>query len=276
MKYSRFEALMITLGGIVIVGSIFVAPTANPQWQELLGQALLLVVLAGAVHWGRDGGSVAAVAATLVYVVVRIPLLSTEGLSPAVVGMILTRMITFGVVGILGGEMFGRIKYFFARLNGASMLDEHTNVYNRAYCGTALKSGLGQFQRYQAPFAVALVSLAPGLLTDLRPSRQRSLLRNVASHIRNDIRLVDDVGYLGDGRFLLILPQTPKSGAEVAADRVRGTVRDLVGARDESVTATALAVPEDASAICDLARSLDPEVEPRLEDVCTSAESVSP
>lgn len=271
MKYSRFEFLMTTLGGVVILGSIFIAPAAQPQWQELLGQALILVVLAAAVHWGRDGGSVAAVAATLAYVVVRIPLLSAEGLSSTVIGMIITRMLTFGLVGILGGELFGRIKYFFARLDGSSMLDEVTNVYNRRYCGTTLKSGLGQFQRYQTPFAVALISLAPGLLVDLRPMRQKALLRSVASRIRNDIRLVDDVGYLGDGRFLLILPHTPKPGAEVAADRVRGNVRDLLGARDESVTATALGVPDDANAICDLARSLDPEVEPRLEELCSTA-----
>lgn len=268
MKYSRFEALMITLGGVVIVGSIFVAPAAHPQWQELFGQALMLAVLAAAVHWGRDGGSVAAVAATLAYVVARIPLLSAEGLSSTVLGMILTRMITFGLVGILGGELFGRIKYFLARLSGSSMLDQVTNVYNRRYCGTTLKNGLGRFQRYQTPFAVALISLAPGLLIDLRPTRQKSMLRNVASRIRNDIRLVDDVGYLGDGRFLLILPHTPKSGAEVAADRVRGNVRDLLGARDESVTATVLGVPDDANAICDLARSLDPDAEQRLDELC--------
>lgn len=271
MKYSRFEALMISLGAVVIVGSIFISPAPNPQWQEILGQALMLTVLAGAVHWGRDGGSVAAVAATLVYVVVRIPLLSAEGLSSTSVSMILTRMVSFGLVGILGGELFARIKYFFARLDGSAVVDETTNVYNRRYCGAALKNGLGQFQRYQAPFAVALVSLSPGLLTDLRPTRQRSMLRSVASAIRNDIRLVDDVGYLGDGRYLLILPQTPKIGAEVAADRVRRNVRDLLGAKDESVTATALAVPDDATAICDLARSLEPQAEPRLEDVCSTA-----
>ncbi len=87
------------------------------------------------------------------------------------------------------------------------------------------------------------------------------------------MRLVDDVGYLGDGRYLIILPQTPKSGAEVASDRIRRSVRDLIGARDESVTSTPLGCPGDVAAICDLARSLDPEPESRVEDVCGASDA---
>ncbi len=273
LKYSRFELLMISLGIIVIVGSVVLGPgSAVVAWQEVIAQLLIVAVLAAALHWGRDGGSVAAFAAILVYVVMRIPLLSEVGPTQNLIVMIATRALTYALVGIIGGEFFGRIKYIFARIDGNSMLDEHTQVYNRVYCAQALKSGLGQFQRYQTPFSIGVVSLSPGLLADLRPSRQRLLLRSVASTIRNDIRLVDDVGYLGDGRFLVILPQTPKSGADVATDRIRGSVRDLIGARDESVTATPLGCPGDSAAICDLARSLDP-VDDRVEDVCGSPET---
>ncbi len=275
MKYSRFELLMISLGAIVIVGSVILGPgSATVSWQEVVAQLLIVAVLASALHWGRDGGSVAAFAAILVYVIMRIPLLSQLGPTQNLIAMIVTRALTYALVGIIGGEFFGRIKYVFARIDGNSMLDEHTQVYNRTYCSQALKSGLGQFQRYQTPFSIAILSLAPGLLTDLRPSRQRLLLRSVATHIRNDVRLVDDVGYLGDGRFIIMLPQTPKTGAEIASDRVRSAIRDLIGAKDESVTSTPLGCPGDAAAICDLARSLDPETESRVEDVCGPTESL--
>ncbi|KAF0207570.1 MAG: hypothetical protein FD171_1629 [Actinobacteria bacterium] len=277
MKYGRFETLMISLGAVVIFGSLLVGPPMNQAgfWQEALGQAMIVVVLAAAVHWGRDGGSVAAFAATLSYVITRIPLLSEQGLSKNVLAMIATRVLIYTIVGILGGEIFGRVKYIIAQLEGSSTLDDITQVYNRRYCGQTLKNGLGQFQRYQVPFSVAVIGLAPGLFADLRPSRQRTLLRSVAGHIRNDIRLVDDVGYLGDGRFLVILPQTPGSGAAVASDRVRNGVRELLGAKDESVSATPLSVPEDAAAMCDLARSLDPATEERVEDVCGSDETAT-
>lgn len=277
MKYSRFETLMISLGAVVILGGLLLGPPVNQPgfWQEAVGQVLIIVVLGAAVHWGRDGGSVAAFAATLAYVITRIPLLSEQGLTKNIFAMIATRVLIYTIVGILGGEIFGRVKYIIAQLEGSSILDDLTQVYNRRYCGQTLKNGLGQFQRYQVPFSVAVISLAPGLVADLRPSRQRTLLRSTATHIRNDIRLVDDVGYLGDGRFLVILPQTSGSGAEVASDRIRRTVRDLFGAKDESVTATPLALPGDAAAICDLARSLDPETEEHLDDMCGSEESAT-
>lgn len=274
MKYSRFELLMTTLGGLVVIGSVFLGSSASTvAWQEIVAQLLIIIVLAAAVHWGRDGGSIAAFAAILGYVLMRIPLLKELGPSNTLVVMISTRSVVYAIVGIVGGEFFGRIRYLFAHLDGNSMLDEYTLVYNRAYCAQALKSGLGQYQRYETPFAIAILSLAPGLLADLRPSRQRTLLRGVASTIRNDVRLVDDVGYLGDGRFLIMLPQTPKPGAKTASDRIRTSVRDLVGAKDESVSATPLGCPGDSAAICDLARSLDPATESRVQDVCGSDET---
>lgn len=275
MKYSRFKLLMFALGTLVIAGSLLMAPSAAVvSWQEVVGQLMIIAVLAAALQWGRDGGSVAAFAAILVYVIMRTPLLSQLGPTRNLIAMIATRAVTYALVGIIGGEFFGRIKYLFARVDGNTMLDEYTHVYNRVYCAQTLKSGLGQFQRYQTPFSLAIVSLSPGLIADLRPSRQRMLLRSVATHIRNDVRLVDDVGYLGDGRFLIMLPQTAKPGAEVARDRIRRTVRDLIGAKDESVTSTALGCPDDSAAICDLAGSLDADPESRVEDVCVAPDAI--
>ncbi|MCE5203001.1 MAG: diguanylate cyclase [Actinomycetia bacterium] len=265
MKHSRFEALIIALGAIVIITPVLLGPPLNPQWQELVAQGLLVVVLASAVHWGRDGGSLAAAAAMFAYVVIRVPLLSTEGLTSNTVGMILTRMITFSLVGVLGGELFARLKYLLARLEGSAMLDHVTNVYNRRYCARAIGDGIGGFQRYQTPFSVALVSLSPGLLNDLHTARQNTMLRTVASRIRNDVRLVDDIGYLGDGRFMLLFPHTDKSGARAASDRVCATVREALGARDQSVVTVTLGCPEDIDALCELARSLDPEVDLPLD-----------
>ncbi len=272
MKYARLEILLVALAAFVIAGSVLVSPVEQPQWQELVAQGLVFVTFVAAVHWGRNAGTLVAAASLLTYIGMRIDLLSNPNTQAFALSMIGLRALTLGLIGVIGGEIFGRIKYFIAKAEGASMVDDCTSVYNRRYCANALKTGLGEYQRYQTAFAVALISLAPGLFTELRPSRQRSLLRSVASHMRNDIRLVDDVGYLGDGRFLLILPHTSKEGAMVCADRVRAGVRDLIGARDESVSTTVLAVPDDASAICDLARSLEPAAsDQRLDDLCGTA-----
>ncbi len=267
MKYSRFETLILALGGAVIVGSMFVPGSALLP-REVFAQFLIVVVLFAAAHWGRNGGFVAAVAATMVYVIIRIPLMNEQGLTSPVVGMIVTRTVTYGVVGIVGGEVCGRIKYFLARIQGSSLVDDSTQVYNSVFCGQALRSGISEFRRYNTPLSIVLLNLSPTLFADLRPGRQRNLLRTAASHMRNDVRLVDDVGYLGDGEFMLILPHTPQEGANVAADRVKNNVRDLLGAKDTSVTTRVLSLPEDAEAMCDLSRRLDPPATAHPNDPC--------
>ena len=256
MKYSRFERLALAVGAVAILGTILASYGSQPMLEEIVAQLLLLVVLIAAVHWGRNGGFLAAVAAIVVYLAMRAPLLVGEGLTPDMLYLVLVRTAAYGVVGILGGELCGRIKYLLARLEGGTNVDEETRLYNQAYFGRLLEANLGIHARYKTPFSIVLVTLAPALTSELKPSRRRSLLRAAANHIRNDVRLVDDVARLDDGTFVMVLPQTPRSGGSVAAGRVREGLRELLGAKDESVVARVLGVPEDLSELNSLRDSI--------------------
>lgn len=249
MKYSRFELLTIGVGAAAVLGTIVSALRPTPDWTEIIAQVLLLVVLVGAVHWGRKGGMVAALAATLVYVVLRLPSIVKVGLGAEVLELVLIRTAAFGLIGIVGGEVCGRIKYFFARLEDSLSIDEHSRVYNQRFVCQLLANSLAAADRYGAHFSMAIVTVDASVLAALRPARLRSTVRLVADHIRNDVRLVDDVGRLDDGRFVLVFPYTPKSGGEVAAARVRQGVRELLGAKDESVEAAVYGSDGDADAI---------------------------
>ncbi len=249
MKYSRFEWLTLGVGAVAVLGTVAFALQPRPDWVELLAQLLLLPVLFGAVHWGRRGGLIAALGATLAYVALRLPSVVAVGLQSEVLELIIIRVVTYGFVGVIGGELCGRIKYFFARLEDSCSIDEHTRVYNQRFITQMLSNSLAEAARYGTVFSIALVELAPCLTAELRQSRVRHLVRAVADHIRNDVRLVDDVGRLDDGRFVLVLPHTPKDGAVVAATRVRIGVRDLLGAKDDSVRATVLCTTDDVSEI---------------------------
>jgi GGDEF domain-containing protein len=264
LKYERFEWLTIGVGAVVIFGTVGVSAFASQtaaSWDlavEMIAQALLLVVLVGAVHWGRKGGFIAAVGATVIYVVLRVPTIQAVGMTPEVIQLVVIHTVTYGVIGILGGEICSRIKYYFARMEDAFNIDEDTRVYNQRFLGQLLLSQIGQFDRYRTEFSVGVITLSPNLTADLRPAKVTTVVRTVANHIRNDVRLIDDVGRLDDGRFVLVFPHTPKSGAEVAMNRVRTSVRDLLGAKDESVTAAVYGVPDDADALRMLADSLQP------------------
>jgi GGDEF domain-containing protein len=264
VKYERFEWLTIGVGAAAVFGTLGMTALRGtaPGWDmiiEMIAQLLLLVVLVGAVHWGRKGGFIAALGCTVAYILLRVPTIQVVGITPEVIELVLLHTITYGVVGILGGEICSRIKYYFARFEDAFNIDEDSRVYNQRFLAQLLVNNLAQHRRYGTIFSIGVLTLSPNLTADLRASKVTTVVRTVANHIRNDVRLIDDVGRLDDGRFVLVFPHTPKEGGDVAMTRVRSAVRDLLGAKDESVAGVVYGVPDDADAVQALADSLQPE-----------------
>lgn len=245
MKYSRFELLALSVGSVSVAGAVLASLRGGLVVEEIVAQALLLAVLVGAVHWGRKVGTVTAALATLAYVLMRAPLLTRDGLSTDVVGLLVIRMLTYGVVGIAGGELCSRVRYLLARLESTSNIDESTGLFKERFITAMLRSMIGQYERYQKTFSVVTLSLLDPSMTSTRRIEPRSLLRAVATQIRGDLRLVDDVAHLDDGRFLLVLPHTGKAGAQIAANRVSEGVRRLVSANAEWVRADVFGADED-------------------------------
>lgn len=180
-----------------------------------------------------------------------------------VIEIVVVRAATFGMIGIGGGEICSRIKYFFARFEDGLSIDEHSRLYNQRFVCQLLETNLAESRRYGTEFSVATIALSPLLTSELRPAKARSLVRTVADHIRYDVRLIDDAGRLDDGRFILLLPHTSKTGGRVASDRVQIGVRNVLGAKDESVTVSLLGSTEDLDAIQTMLESLrKPETAP--------------
>lgn len=257
MKYTQFEALVSGIGAAAIIGSLALSSQGAPVFEEVIAQLLLVLVLISAVHYGRRGGFIAALIASLIYIVLRIPLvMDSGGLTPDIVVLLLVRVLSYGLVGIAGGELCSRIRYIFASLEDSSSVDEWSQVFNQRFITRAFDSVSGQFSRYQTPYSVVVIGLSDAMFSDLRASKQRSIVRGVATHIRNDIRLVDEAGRLEDGRFLIVLPHTPKDGAQLVGERLHHGICNVLGARDDSVDALVLGAPEDAQELAALRQSL--------------------
>lgn len=262
MKFTRFEQLVLGIGGAAILGAIALTlPSAPPEPVEILAQAFLFLVLVAAVRYGRRGGLIAAVIASAAYVILRVPLLSTGEVTTTILLMLTSRIVAFGLVGVVGGEAFSRMKYALARLAGESGVDEWSRVYNQSYLHNELDQACSRFARYGEALSVVIVTLSPALTADLSSARQRALVRGVADHIRSDIRMVDEVGRLDDGRFCVLLPHTPKAGAHVVVDRLAKGVRKSLGARDESVAVRCISLPEDEPGFRALLESIAPPTE---------------
>lgn len=257
MRYSHFELLLLALGVALVVGGLFIGPATSPDAPEVVGQLLMLVVLVGAVHWGRNGGFVAALVATLVYVYLALVLPDTRTLSDDVLTTIAVRVIAYGVVGVVGGELCGRIKYVFARLGKDPMVDDESGVYNAQYAGRAIRSNVGRWERYQTPFSAVLVEVDPRHTGRMGGLHRRTITRRIADHIRTDIRLVDDVAHIGEGRFVVLLPHTGHDGARTLAARLLRGLAHTVSLPEAAIGMTVMSCPTDVARLCKLAHELD-------------------
>lgn len=251
MRHNRLEQLVLAIGGAAILGSLAVSlPTGSqPELVEIIAQVMLIAVLFTGVRYGRRGGAIAASIAAIVYVGMRVPALTPYSPSGTVVLMLALRVVAFGLVGIVGAETSRQLQYSFARLEGGSALDEWSRVFNEKYFMRELEQALGRAQRYSEPFTTVVLSLSPSLFADLKPSRQRTLVRTLSGNLRADIRMVDEVARLNDGRFVVLLPHTPKEGGAVVSTRLGALTRLTLGARDEAVSVRDLSAPEDEAAL---------------------------
>src|SRR5439155_24433903 len=126
-----------------------------------------------------------------------------DGLSADVGGLLVTRLLTYGVLGVGGGELCGRVRYLLARLDSAANIDGPTALFNQQAITTMLRTLVGRYERYGESFAIVTLAIGDASLTRPQSGAQRALLLAVAGRIRGGVRLVDDVARMDDGRFFI-------------------------------------------------------------------------
>lgn len=257
MKYARFELAVIGVSTLLVLGMVVTTlhDTAHAI-PDLTASVSLLIVLVCAVHFGRHGGLTAAIAASAVYLLVSVPQMAQSGLTSAFVLSFALQVFTFGFVGIGGGEISGRVRHVLARFSNADSFDEWGDVFNQRYAATALGKALGGFERYNHPFSAVIITLSPDLTSHLGPKRVRSIVRAISHFVRGDLRLVDELSRLDDGRYLALLPDTNAEGARAVATRLSTRVAELLGAKADSVAARHLSAEHDLDALKTLAAAL--------------------
>jgi GGDEF domain-containing protein len=268
MEYARFERLVVGVTAVLVLGTIAASSLSGGSSPvEVIAQLMIVVVLAVAAHWGRKAGTIAALSACLIYLVMQLPLLSQQALSGAALLLVLSRIVGYCLVGIVGGEVFGRVKYLFAASKDSGVIDEWSRVYNQRYAAKALEQALARHERYQEPFSVVIVALAPDDTVEPKTGRLRARVRSVANFLRDDVRMVDDVARLDDGRFVVLLPHTAGAFAPIVASRLAEGVRQVLGVKEGGVTTTCLGADENSAALAEFAKNIGadedvPEVEP--------------
>jgi GGDEF domain-containing protein len=258
MKYVRFEQAALVVASIAVLAML--ATTTHDAGQALVGLVaggLLLLVLAAAVHFGRRGGLAAAIAASAVYTLMSVPMISAAGgLTSGALLLLVMRVAAFGLIGIVGGEVCGRLRHYLARSANAGTFDEWSHVFNERYASAELHKGLSAYERYSQQFSLVLLSVASEVTANMGPQRVRTLVRGISNYLRGDLRMVDELARLNDGRFFVLLPHTQSEGGNVVSKRLAGGVRELLGTREDAVTARCLSTPSDAQELWTLLNSI--------------------
>ena len=221
MRYRKLELLLLSVGLVGILVSIITALLNGARIAELLGQALFVPVLFFALHYGRRAGYTTAVAAALLFLIIKTQALGDIDLTALDGRLAVLQAAAFGIVGIIGGEVAMRIKYVVAQITDESLIDTRTMLFSHEYMERLIGKLWAGYNRGGPGFAILFVEPRwPELPTVIARARQISRIANV---LRDGVRLVDEVGYLRDGRFCLVLPDTSADDASFVYDRLKKT-----------------------------------------------------
>jgi GGDEF domain-containing protein len=224
LKYSRFEILAMVVGVCAVVGTIFVTISSTNRAADVVGQAMIVVVLFGGLHYGRKGALIAFLAATGIYAIVAFATSSNIGTGTAVQIFIL-RTIVFAIVAVVAGELNVRLKYLFIKLEHHDYVDDITSLYNSKYLAKLIEKYISEFDRYGSKFSITNFTLNEDKLSALKKKARVKLIRDLGnSVIRGNIRGADEAARLEGTTFSVLFPNTNYDGATCATIRVKSKI----------------------------------------------------
>ena len=103
-------------------------------------------------------------------------------------------------------------------VGGVGLTDPLTGLFNHEYFLVALDSRIAAARRHLRPVAVALLQVVDGREGDDRPPADPVV---VADALRETLRESDTATRLTDGRFGVVLEDTPENGAIWTMERIR-------------------------------------------------------
>ena len=110
-----------------------------------------------------------------------------------------------------------------AEASSNTLTDESTGLFSQEYFDVALDARLSAARRHLRPVAVVLVEVVEGLAEgNPRPAAPRAVADSISATIRD----ADTACRMADGRFGLVLEDTPENGAIWTVERIR---RHLAG-----------------------------------------------
>ena len=100
----------------------------------------------------------------------------------------------------------------------SSLVDPHTGLYTESYLMVALDARIAAARRRLRPVSVVMIDVVYGLHAG-NPVPADSAV--VSAAVRSTLREADTAACMNDGRFVLVLEDTPENGAIWTVERLR-------------------------------------------------------
>ncbi len=236
---------MVGIGGVLI--SILITLLDGAAITEIMGQALFVPVLFFALHYGRSYGYIAASCAALIFLIAKSLDFDKPAFDQLTREIIVAQAALFGLVGIIGGELASRLKYIIVKFADDELIDRQTQLFSEQYVQKLVVRLLAGFERYERPFSLVFITLK----NESDSSSHARHTNRLAGIIRSNVRIMDEVGCLDDGRFCLILPDTNGKGAKLVLKRLTGAYGKVPRLSNAAVdfSGDILTMPEDIAQI---------------------------
>ncbi|MBU4386697.1 MAG: diguanylate cyclase [Actinobacteria bacterium] len=255
MKYSRFELLAMVVGVCAVAGTIAATVSSTNRVSDIFGQAMILLVLFGGLHYGRKGALASFVAATAIYAVVAL-VFSTDIDRSTALQIFLLRTAVFAIVAFVAGELNVRLKYLFIKLEHHDYVDDITSLYNSKYLAKLIDKYISEFDRYGTKFSLMNITINDEMLHPLKKKTRNKVIRDIGnSVIRGSIRGADEAARIEGTMFAVLFPNTNFDGATCATLRMKSKVagyldrHGLDARREDCIRTVILEYPKDKDTV---------------------------
>lgn len=144
---------------------------------------------------------------------------------------------------ILAGQLMLGLKraYLYQRLEAQAITDSLTQVLTRRFCLERLNEEIERSRKFNYHFSLLMVDIDhfKGYNDRYGHLVGDAILREISKTIKENIRQIDLIGRYGGEEFLVILTETDKEQAKLAAERIRQAIEyKHIKVYDEDLKAT--------------------------------------
>ncbi|MBW3650120.1 MAG: hypothetical protein KY458_06080 [Actinobacteria bacterium] len=251
---TRRLVLAAGLGVLVLLAAVMYARRVDTV--EVLAVLLFIPMFLALVFKGLLGGALSAVAATVVYALLRSPAREAVG-DGRFASLVLSRGVGYVAFGVLGGWASAQLARSLDKLEVYDQVDDATGLFNARFFVQDTGMELARAQRYQTLFSVCVVDVDASGLETLSRRRRAALLADLGAQMKAAVRSVDRAVHARDSaahRFAVVCPETGSEGATIFVDRLAERLAAFLSTRGVPTAAadirrTACTFPGDDGAL---------------------------